>query len=54
MPSFVASLVADVSSTSIAFLTAVITNYWAIILSAGFVGGMIALFWRLGHKVTGR
>lgn len=54
MPSFVATLVADVTSTTVSFLTTVISSYWLTILGVVFVGAMISLFWRFAHRVTGR
>lgn len=53
MESFVSSIVTEVSSTSIAFITSVVTGFWGTILSVLFVGFMISLFWWLARKVFG-
>lgn len=54
MPAFVATLVGNVTTESVAFLTEVINSYWLTILGVVFVGFMIGLFWRLAHRITGR
>jgi len=54
MPAFVATLIGLVTTATVTFLTAVINDYWLIMLGIFFVGAMIAMFWRLAHKVTGR
>jgi len=54
MPTFVDELITDVSSTSVAFLSDVASNYWLTILGVLFVGFMIGLFWKLAHKIFGR
>jgi len=54
MPDFVSTIITDVSSSSVAFLSGVISGYWLTILGIFFVGAMIAMFWRLAHRVTGR
>lgn len=54
MESFVANIVTDISSTSVAFVQDVITGYWGTILSILFVGTIIGLFWRMGRRATGR
>ena len=47
MESWVADIVTDVSTTSVAFVQSVVTNYWGTILSVAFVLFMIGLFWRM-------
>jgi len=49
MESFVSTLVTDMSSTSVAFLSTVVTSYWGIILSIGFVGFIMYKFLRLAR-----
>jgi len=53
MSDFVATLVDDVATTSVAFMEAAITDYWTVILSVLFVGFMISLFWWLARKLFG-
>lgn len=53
METFVADIVADISTTSVSFVQSAITSYWGTILSVLFVSGMIGLFWRLGKRVVG-
>lgn len=54
MPSFVGTLMTDISSTTIAFVSEVITNYWLTILGVLFISGMIGFFYhKLGKGLTG-
>lgn len=53
METFVTTIITDVSSTTVAFMTDVITTYWGTILSISFVLFLIGLFWRMG-KMKGR
>lgn len=53
MSDFVATIVDDVATSSVAFLEAGITGYWTVILSVLFVGFMISLFWWLARKLFG-
>lgn len=54
MPSFVSSIVTEVTSTTQAFLLEIFSTYWLTILGVIFVGGMIGLFWGLAHKIFGK
>lgn len=53
MQSFVETIITEVSSTTVGFITDVVTTYWGTILSISFVLFLIGLFWRLG-KMKGR
>lgn len=53
MESFVSTIVTDVSTTSVAFIQSVVTNYWGTILSVSFVMFMVGIFWRMA-KLKGR
>lgn len=49
MPSFVGTLVTAVSSTTVSFLTTMISTYWGSILGVSAVLLLIGMFYRLGH-----
>lgn len=52
MPSFVATLVNSMSSTTVTFLSAVIDNYWITILAIGFVAFIGYKFLKLAHLTS--
>lgn len=49
MPSFVSTIVTEMSSTTVAFAVAVVSTYWMTILGVGFVGFIAYKFLRLAH-----
>lgn len=54
MPAFVATIVGDIVSTTVAFLTTAIGTYWIYMLGASLVIGLGYLFLRLAHLGTGK
>lgn len=46
MPTFVSTLVDTISSTSVAFVSDVVINYWDILLGLGFLMFIGSYFYR--------
>jgi len=49
MPTFVTSIVNEMSSSTVNFLEAVVTTYWGTILGVGLIFMLGAMFLRLGR-----
>jgi len=49
MPTFVSNVLDEMSSTTVAFVTQVVTDYWPTILGVGLVFMLGAMFLRLGR-----
>lgn len=49
MPTFVTTVLDNMSSTTIAFVQSVVTNYWPTILGVGLIFVIGSMFLRLGR-----
>lgn len=46
MPTFVSTIVDELASTSVAFVTTVVQDYWEIFLGIALVIGLAGAFWK--------